>query len=256
MKTNTALTITGSGDQAILLVHRNFKEITCLDSNYLAKFFSDLKITAMKYFSFSEFIDFFKTGNKTFDYKQFKKISHFLSPETEKFWNQQYINYRYNGLNIRMSHLFNLHYDSWDNKVHNVPYLQSEVLYLDIQSKLKSVKFSFITLNFLDYVSDKKFDLILLSNIADYSHKIFKEDYIKSFKTHFVEQSLSLLNEEGTLMFAYIYDFENQGLSYLRNRMNLPLIRKMYFNEFSYKELLVDSAIQNFKHDVICFIKK
>lgn len=254
---NTALTITGSGDQAILLANKNFKEIICLDSNYLAKFFAELKIVAMKHFSFSEFIDFFKINDKSFNYQQFKKIGHFLSPETEKFWNQQYINYRYNGLNLRTSHLFNLHYDNWDNKVHNVPYLQSEVLFLSIQDKLNSVNFSFITQNFLNYFPDKKFDLILLSNIADYSHKIFnKDDYIKSFKTNFVEKSLSFLNHNGLLMFAYIYDFENLGLSYLRNRMNLPLIRKMYFNEFHYEELLVSSAIQNFKHDVICLIKK
>lgn len=255
----TAFTITGSGDQAILLVARNFKEITCLDSNYLAKFFAELKIVAMQHFSFDEFITFFKNNNNAFDYKKFKKISHFLSPETEKFWNQQYIHFHYNGFKIRTSHLFNLLHDHWDNKIHNVPYLTSETLYLEIQSKLHSVCFSFITQDFLDYSSqqhNQQFDLILLSNIADYSHKMFKDDYIKSFKSHFVEKSLSFLNSDGLLMFAYIYDYDNQGLSYLRNRINLPLIRYMYFNEFSYQELLLPSAIQNFKHDVICVIKK
>lgn len=255
-RNNTALTITGSGDQAILLVLQDFKEITCIDSNYLAKFFAELKIVAMKHFSFVEFISFFKNNLETFNYKQFKKISYFLSPETEKFWSQQYINYRYNGLNIRKSDLFNLEYDLWDNKIHNVPYLQSEDVYLEIQSKLQFVHFSFIVENFLTYSTDKKFDLILLSNIADYSHKIFQGDYIKSFKTYFLEKSISLLNDYGLVMFAYIYDFENQGHSYLRNKINLPVIRKMYFSEFSYQELLISSAIQNFQNDVICFIQK
>lgn len=250
-----ALTVTGSGDQAIMLAQRNFKNITCIDSNYLAKYYAELKITMMKHFTFKDFLSFFKNQEKTFNYQTYKKISRVLSPETEKFWNQQYIKFDYNGIKIRNSNLFNLKHDDWENKENNVPYLVSEDLYCELQKKLQDVLFNFIIEDFLDYKTDIKFDIILLSNIADYSHKIFKDDYMKHFKTEFVEKSLGLLSKKGTVMFAYIYDYENLGTSSIRNKINVSFIRKMYFKEFNYEEKIISSAIQNFSHDVICYIQ-
>lgn len=251
-----ALTITGSGDQAIMLAQRNFKYITCLDSNYLSTFYAELKITALKHFNFNDFIDFFKNNDKTFNYQSYKKISRLLTPETEKFWNQAYIKFNYNGVSIRNSSLFNLKHDTWENKQHNVMYLVSENLYLELQEKLNNTYFNFVVENFLDYQTNLKFDIVLLSNIADYSHKIFKDDYIKDFKNKFLEKSLNLLSPRGVSMFAYIYDYENLGKSSIRNKINVALIRKMYFKEFNYQEKNIASAIQHFSHDVICYAQK
>jgi hypothetical protein len=57
-------------------------------------------------------------------------------------------------------------------------------------------------------------------------------------------------------MFSYIYDFENIGNSHLRNKINLPEIRKQYFGEFNYEEIVIKSAISYLKNDVACILKK
>lgn len=253
---NHALVITGSGDQAISLTLRNFKNITSIDINYLARFYAELKIAAIKTLSYQDFILFFKNNDNSFNYKLFKQFQNLLTPECEKFWNQQYINHHYNGKKIRNSSLFNLQHDNWNNKIANVPYLQSEEIYKKIKGNIQLTHFTFITDNFSTYQFDNTFDMILLSNISDYSHKMFNDDYIKEFKTYFVEKANFLLNKDGISMFSYVYDFENIGQSSIRNKINVPLIREMYFKEFNFKEAIVPSAIQNLKHDVICYIKK
>ena len=251
----SALVITGSGDQALTLVDKGFKHITCIDINYLANYFTELKIAALKLFSYNQFVSFFKNGDSSLDYKLYKKLTHLLTPETEKFWNQKYIHFQYKGSNIRISDLFNLKYDSWEQKLLNVPYLQSESIFLNIQKNLQQCVFQFITHDISQYNFTQKFDLILLSNISDYSHKIFEYDYIKSFKTHYVEKLLPSIHHNGIFMFSYLYDFDNIGLSSIRNKLNIPLIRKMYFNEFNYKEIIIKSAMQEFESDVSCYIQ-
>lgn len=254
----SALTITGSGDQALMLIKNGYSKITCIDSNYLSHYFSELKIKCFTYLDYDEFILFFKNNPNSFNYHVFKKIKSHLSPACEKFWNQIYIKHNYNGHEIRNSNLFNLKYDDWNIKFNNVPYLSNIDIYNHIQSILKSniIEFNFITESFEKFVTNEKFDLILLSNIADYTHKFYKEDYILQFKNNFVLSAYNLLNKNGMLMFAYIYDFENQSKSFIRNKINLPSIRSMYFKDLNYKEIIFKSAIQNLNNDVLCYIIK
>lgn len=256
-----ALTITGSGDQALLLVQKGFINITNIDVNYLAKYYGELKIAAVSMLSFNEFIDFFKNEERALSYQVYKKLSSKISIESEKFWNQQYMHNNYNGKSIRNSSLFNLKHDDWDIKLNNIPYLNSEEQYNKIKKLLNenNIQFKFITDDYQNIQLNDVYDVILLSNIADYSHKMYKNnniDYIKKFKTNFVEKSLGLLNKEGLLMFAYIYDYENINHSSTRNKINNKLIRKMYFNEFKYQEFIIKSAIKNINNDIICYIKK
>ena len=253
---NKALTITGSGDQALMLSYYGFQSITCIDSNYLAKYYTELKIAAIKQLSFIDFTNFFKNNINSFSYNIFKKISSELSINCEKFWNLQYIKHNHNGYNIRNSEIFNLLNDSWEQKINNVPYLNQQKIYETIQNNIKKTEFIFVIDEFQNYEFNETYDLILLSNIADYSHYIFKDDYLEKFKQFFVQKGYNLLNSNGSIMFAYIYDFENKGQSYLRNKINLPIVRKKYFNSFNYQECKVPSAISLFKNDVACFIFK
>jgi len=254
---SSALVITGSGDQAIFLTEKGVRNITCLDINYLANYYAQLKISAIKSLSYDEFILFFGNYNKeqTFNYHVYKKLTHNLSYEAEKFWNQQYLNNKYSGYSIRNSDLFNLKHDQWEQKILNVPYLASKELYDKIQKSIKLTTFKFITKDFIQ-IPQEKYDIILLSNIADYSHKMFSGDYLEEFKNKYVEKGLNFLNLGGVMMFSYIYDFENIGNSHLRNKINLPEIRKQYFGEFNYEEIVIKSAISYLKNDVACILKK
>ncbi len=269
---NDALVITGSGDQAIYLAGKGFNHITCIDVNFLSNYFAELKIVAMKHLSFQEFISFFKNNPHSFNYHVYKKLSQHLSFECEQFWNQQYIKHQnvplnisnsgdyssgYNsGYKIRNHSLFNLKYDDWEKKLFNVPYIRSEEKYMNIQNHISSTKFKFITHDFIDVQMNQKYDLILLSNIADYSHKMFEGDYLEEFKNKILKKGLHILYEYGIIMFAYIYDFENMGNSHLRNKINLPHMRKHYFSEFDYQEIKIKSAIPEFSHDVACYMRK
>ena len=161
---------------------------------------------------------------------------------------------KYSGSLIRNSSLFNLNYDQWEQKLLNVPYLKSKELYCEIQKSIKLTSFKFITNDFIQ-LPKEKYDLILLSNIADYSHKIFNGDYLEEFKNNYVKKGMEFLTIGGIMMFAYIYDFENSGESYKRNKINLPEIRKQYFGEFNYEEIVIESAISYLKNDVACIVK-
>lgn len=255
---NSALTITGSGDQVLMLINEGYHKITCIDSNYLSHYFSELKFQCLTHLVYDDFILFFKNNTSSFNYHIFKKIKNYLSPECEKFWNQIYLKNDYNGYKIRNSDLFNLKYDEWYIKINNVPYLSDINLYNKIQKSLqsKSIKINFITESFEKFTTNENFDLILLSNISDYSHKFYKDDYLLKFKLNFVLPAYHLLNNNGTLMFAYVYDFENNTNSFIRNKINLPSIRKMYFNNLNFKEATFKSAIQNLNNDVVCYIIK
>ena len=83
LKDKTVLTIAGSGDQAINALYFGAKEVTCFDINLLTGYFINLKITALKYLTYKEFLTYFGSPNKVgnLDYKLFLKFSKHLDKE-------------------------------------------------------------------------------------------------------------------------------------------------------------------------------
>lgn len=249
-----ALTITGSGDQALELILLGFKNIYLIDIQPFSQYFAELKFIAIQHLSLQEFKKFFYISEQSFSYHSYQKLRQFLSPICESFWNIEYQKHQFNGYLLRTSSLFKTEYEKQSQHEKNIPYLTNPSQYLFLQEALEKVSIEFLTGDYQTYSFKQKYDCILLSNIADYSHKIFPINSIQNFKTYFVQKSFSHLNEQGFLMFAYIYDYENQHNSHLRNPINSLEQRKSFFSDLEYQELLIKSAIENIQYDVVCYL--
>ena len=60
---NRILTVTSSGDQSLFAILNGATKIDCFDKNKLAKYFSELKIAAIKSLSYKQFKKFYKIND-------------------------------------------------------------------------------------------------------------------------------------------------------------------------------------------------
>lgn len=239
-----------------MLSFYGFEEIYSLDSNVYANYYSDLKINALMVLTFNEFKNFFLRNSLAFNYFVYKKTRPFLKNESQKFWDSIYIEFDFDGWKIRESHYFNNLYDIPEEKIYNSFYLRNNDIYLLAQEKIKKTIVTYKINTIENFNSTVYFDLILLSNIADYSNYYYSGDYLNIFKEKIVEKVFSSLSLNGVLMFAYIYDYYNINSSDKRNAINNKKIRNNIFNKINYKEILIKSAIPLLKKDVICLLRK
>lgn len=256
-----ALTITGSGDQALILSLLGYEHIDCVDINKNSFYYFSLKLAAIKHFNFEQFKSFFLKGHGSFSYSQYLHIHQFLSFEEQNFWDTMYAQYDYDGQNLRDSSFFNHEYDKNEEKIQLSYYLQDETIYRKVQLSLLKSTFHFYHTNYLSFINRldiNNYDCTLLSNIADYSHKIYQNDYLLQFKEQFILPTLKHLNSHGICMFAYIYDTQNIFHSDQRNIINNTSVRKQYFDNIKktqYLEKNITSAISGTPFDTVCFLK-
>lgn len=246
------LTIGGSYDHCIDLFLRGAKEVHNIDVNICAKYYANLKHEALTYFNFNQFQEFFI---HSFDYHLFLTIKNKLETDTQVFFNDLYKQYNYEGHALMNSPFF---HNSKNQKQYNV-YLTHETNYLTAQQVIQKHTFVWYSDNIIELTMHNNYDLILLSNIADYSHKMFSYDHTQEFKNNVVLPLLQYLNPNGVLMFAYIFDYFNILHSDARNIFNSVEKRKELYANITntvYEEKKFESSISNTTHDGICFLIK
>lgn len=255
------LTVTGSWDHAINSFLFWAKNVICFDSNVLSRLWAEFKIVAMKNLDYEEFLDFFLRESKTpLSYDLFQKFREQLSSITRIFFDKIYSEFSFDSKKIRESALFNNQYDIGENKINYNPYLLNESTYLKAKNNthLKNITFFDLSIEELccdeNYLSNNKFDIILLSNIADYSHEMYKNsNYLNDFKNNIILPLQESLSTKWKLLLAYIYNTENIEL---RNNIDSPIIRKKVFSNDRYSEIIFPSAINKIKTDTICIQEK
>jgi hypothetical protein len=267
------LTIGGSGDQAIVCAMHGAKNIINVDINQQAYYYAMLKFKALEHFTYQEFCQFFlRNQPKSFDRHLFYLLLPFLSEDVSSFWQAQY--HQQAGIQIRESMLFNNLHDQFENKKLLSYYLRNESLYLQAQkhwiAQKHHVQWVINTMDsFLqECLVQEKYDLILLSNLADYSHKMYvssnENEHLFKFKKHFVLPAIECLNTHGGLEIAYIFDALNLHHSDLRNAINSGIQREQLYGHIpqtSYHEFSVKSALnlldkQYHNEDRLCFLEK
>ena len=202
----SVLTVGGSFDQAIVSSLFNASEVQCFDINQRAKFYGELKYHALQHLSYEQFLAFFMRGEKSFEKSIFNRLKHYLSNESKDFFVNSYHEYK-TGFSLRESIIFNNKYDNKKEKIYNSFYLQNELNYQLAQEKIRNMAFSWQYDDIKTYSSNKKWDIILLSNIADYSHKMYSgQAHALMYKDNIVTKFLNYLRKDGILMFAYIFD--------------------------------------------------
>ena len=180
------LTVTGSGDHALNAILLGTTKVECFDMNPLAKYYLELKIAAIKAFSLEEFILFFYNKNTFkipkyyFSKELYNRLRKYLSGDFLKFWD--YVFDKYTSKELYKSFLFTDDFLSLSALVKANLYLQNDN-YNELKTKLKNIKVSYhdIGLENLNELN-KKFDIIVLSNIPSFLEQIFKIERLKKLK--------------------------------------------------------------------------
>lgn len=254
-KNKKVLTVSASGDHAINAILDGAITVDTFDINKFSNYYSELKYVGLKRLNYYEFINYFTISNNSFSYEIFGKLKELLSNNTFMFFDGLYRHFDYNGNKFRNSEIFNNLYDIKDSKINYNKYLDKSY-YLLAKHKIKNKDINFICTSFIDLNKhfDKTYDIILLSNISDYIKDIFKDNYLEKYKI-LIEGKLSkLLNSNGIIVLAYIYDynFENIGRTDIDNED----IRKKLFNDKNYQIHIFDSALGENKVDAIIVYRK
>jgi len=263
----TILSVGGSGDH---LINANFlgaKKVICFDSNLLTEFYVELKLAALQTLSLEDFKNFLmrdkNENKKSFSYETYLKLKSQLSLLAQHFFSQAYDYFGKNGWKLRESKLFNNQYDSAESKVSYNLYLMDEINYKKAQKAMKGKKLEWAS-EYLQFIhknkklTAQKFDLILLSNISDYAHKMYKgEDYLEQFKEKIIVPLLSQLTTGGELLMGYIYnDSLNHNQRSYRTKIDQLEIREKIFSleSFNYRELSFPGVIEG--NDLILTLNK
>lgn len=214
---NSALTVIGSGDQAFNLAFLGVKNINMFDLNVLTYYNFWFKYGMIMAFSHSEFLELNLCASSYIsNYCLFKhileKIKKYIPNEVYKYYYRiinfsyskgYYNDYKHNGIKPLYKWFFNSdRYDSFKNM-----YASSKKNYEKTKYNLLTTKFTF---TFGDARSipnqlSNMFDIIILSNIADYlgneNHPLSLTDFMA-----YIDSFYKLLNENGILI-NYIYYF-------------------------------------------------
>ncbi len=223
------ITVTGSSDHIINAILKGCTDITTFDINPLTKYYMDLKLSAIKELSYSEFLNFILYDTeKSFNYELIKKLN--MDSESKAFWLNELSKNEYNGLKMKYSALFNLKYFDFQNKINCNLYLNEEN-YDIIKNRLAIVKIKFVKSNLKDLKLNKNYDFMFLSNISDYINTIYKDNYLINYKKLIFKFSKKVK----VLYFAYIYDVKNKEK------------RSMIDDIKNVKEIFGDIKIKKFK---------
>ncbi|EKE28542.1 MAG: Heme d1 biosynthesis protein [uncultured bacterium (gcode 4)] len=256
-----ALAVTASWDHAINAFYFWASHVTCFDSNSLSRLWTQFKIVAMKHLDFDDFLDFFlREWNNPLSYKTYCWFRSNLPIITKEFFDQAYKSFWFDGKNLRESSLFNNKHDTRENKISYNPYLQSEDDYNLAKGRLEMNKIVFLD-DSIEQICSKKdtfwndlFDLILLSNIADYSHEMYPEkDYLAEFRRNITDVLQESLSAKGKIALAYIYDSGNLNL---RNKIDSAKSRADIFGGAWYSEFSFPSAVWPNNEDIVALQEK
>jgi len=233
-KDKKVLTVTSSGDHILNAIMCGAKEIDAFDVNPLAKYYSELKIAAIKALSLEEFILFFYGKNIFKSPKYFlnkdtymNKIRNCLNGENKIFWDHVFN--QYTSKDLRRSFLFTDDYCDLKILLKTNLYLNEEGYSL-LRSKLNDIKIDYYDKDIKDFKQvDKKYDVLVLSNIPAFVDDMFSSNQLEELR----QIILNLTHNDSVVVLNYYYD--NMFKDYTNNSMmyNLKNVKKI-FPEFEY----------------------
>lgn len=210
LRDKKVLTVAGSGDQRLNSYLLGASDVTCFDINPLTELNMELKDRALETLSLDEFLDFFGIvndyydENSVLDFRLFDKFSILLDSDTYDFYN--YVIQNNKGKDI--------YFDGDDlNVIEKMNGYLNYENYLKLQNIIKNKKIKFIDTDIHslpDRLNGEKFDMILLSNISDYTHHIYEEDDLKRFR-ELIDKLIDNLKLYGIMQVGYIYSRYGRG---------------------------------------------
>ena len=226
LRDKKVLTVAGSGDQRLNSYLLGARKVTCFDINPLTELHMELKDRAIETLNYDEFLDFFGIingiydKNNILDFRLFDKFSILLESDTYDFFN--YIIQNNKGKDI--------YFDGEDlNSLEKLNGYFNIDNYYKLKDIIRHKKIDFIDTDIHslpDRLNGEKFDMILLSNISDYTHHMYKEDDLKHYR-ELIDRLMDNLNLYGILQVGYIYHRYGRGEDV--SRFHINKYRSEYF---------------------------
>ena len=202
------LTVGSSGDQVLNAILNGCNDITVLDVNKYTQYYYFLKVAAILYMNYDDFLTFFRYScfcsgsgynNSSFDnliFDKFKNILKEIDLDSFEFWNTLFK--LFDGIQIRRLLFSSDEYPDYRLKRVN-PYLSSSISFNKLKDKVENVRPSFIVSRIEDFHSSSKYDNIWLSNICQY----ISIEQLKKVVFNLDNN----LTDDGKMMFGYLYAY-------------------------------------------------
>ncbi len=253
IKDKKVLSVAGSGDQALNAYFLGASNVTLFDINPLAGAQAELKFTAAQKLDYEEFYKFFLPLNGcTLRSDTYKKLSNYLSDETNQFFDYLYSNY--NNVDI-----FNkIAYDFYPtiSTLERVNAYMGEDNFKELKNKLDGKEINFIEASLIDLPNNLNnlYDIMLLSNISDSINNIWNINTLKNYK-RYIHILSKHLNKEGIIQCGYIYN-SYDGHTSISDFAYDERRRKVFTpNEFKERDI-TSYQFHSSKDKVITFEKK
>ena len=234
-KDKDVLTVTSSGDHALNAFLMGARNIDTFDINPLAKYYSELKIASIKSLSLEEFFLFLYNkrllGTSKYFLKKslYNKVRENLDSNYLDFWD--YVFNKYSNKDIIKSKLFTKDFLYLKELTKSNMYLNKDTYY-----KLRDILFK-KSINYIDCdikklsKLNKKYDVIILSNIPDYFDIVYKSDKEALIELRNILNSIKKNNTK--IVLCYLYGCINDS-NYKYGIYNKELVNE-YFTGIDYK---------------------
>lgn len=260
LKDKKVLTVAGSGDQRYNAYLNGAKEVVCFDVNSLAELNMRLKDTAMKELNYTDFLKFFgvvldNKGNLFLDNAIFNKFNKSLDEDV-------YMLYDFIINKFKDRPLGSVYYDLTDTfsyKYASIRDFDNYIMksnYLKVADIISNKDINFLNVNVAslpEVLGGEKFDMILLSNISDYVHMVYKTDHMKKYK-ELIDKLVDNLYDGGIIQIGYIYSRYERGED--TSKFRFPESRNKYFPFTEYPIEFVKSFYNNGTYDEVITYKK
>lgn len=210
---NNALTVLASGDQFFNLINKGITNIDTFDINRLTEYYVfGLRMAMIEKYSYDEYLkinNLLLSEKTSFDI--LNDILYSLLPNMDNkyriFW-KEILDYNYSLQNQKKEKLniIRMLFFGFSNNMKYNNYLLNEEEYNNMKFNLKRVKVNFNSVNAteLHKIYNKKYDLILLSNILDYIHNHFGMNWeIKKY----IKNLYKIANEDAIIFLHYLFNY-------------------------------------------------
>lgn len=221
------MTVTGSGDSLIDLFLYGANNVTCFDTNKLAKYWAKLKFYAIKGgLTFEEFLEFFQgfnEGDQILNINIYRKFYEIMDSETRRYWNGIYKYLKASGEKLVNNSHYSLTYSligywgSSNCSFDNPSSYCNKDNYVKVQEILQTKTIDDITFidsplfELDDKLGNKKFNYIYLSNIMDFTSTFINDNDLNNrlniFKKYIKDKLSQHVATDGLIDLAYIKYF-------------------------------------------------
>ncbi len=261
----TVLTVSSSGDQVLNAIYYGTKQIDAFDVNFLSGLYSELKTQALRFLDYDEFLSFFSLApdnHQVLSKRIYDKFSDSLSASAKYVFDLFYQAFEDHGYEMRNSHLFYNRPQVDHQAVIYNDYLQNSDKYLQTRKNLNASGYRWMQSNIKDLETilepSLRYDVILLSNIADYAHLMYPgREHLKYFTQQIIYPLARHLSSEGIMCAACIFQIDAQIPTQAKNDMYMEQKRREVLptDGLEYQELRFPSAISGYEDGLIVLKK-